>query len=289
MISEKISSHEQERKVSSNVFWGKLGTYVFMVVASLATIVPFIWMILTSIKTQSETLSMPPQILPENWNLEAYEKIINELPFIQFYINSISVTFFTVLLQTLIAAMAAYGFSRLRFRGRDTIFIICVATLMVPAQIFLIPQFLIVQKMGLLNTITGLVLPGLFSIYGAFLLRQFFQSVPKEVEEAALIDGLNHFQIFYKVMLPLIKPGIVACVIINGLWSWNNLMWPLIVNTTFDKMTVPVGLASLSGRTGVEYPMLMAGAVLAILPMLLLYMLFQKHFIEGVASAGVKG
>ena len=260
-----------------------------MLIASLATIVPFIWMVLTSIKTQSETLSMPPQVLPESWNLIAYEKIINELPFIQFYINSISVTFFTVLLQTLIAAMAAYGFSRLRFRGRDTIFIICVATLMVPAQIFLIPQFLIVQKMGLLNTITGLVLPGLFSIYGAFLLRQFFQSVPKEVEEAALIDGLNHFQIFYKVMLPLIKPGIVACVIINGLWSWNNLMWPLIVNTTFDKMTVPVGLASLSGRTGVEYPMLMAGAVLAILPMLLLYILFQKHFIEGVASAGVKG
>ena len=160
---------------------------------------------------------------------------------------------------------------------------------MIPGQIFLVPQFSIVQNMGLANTLTGLILPGLFSIYGAFLLRQFFVSVPKEIEEAAIVDGLNYFQIFYKIMLPLIKPGIVACVIINGLWSWNNLMWPLIVNTSFSKMTLPVGLASLSSRSGVEYPMLMAGALMAIIPMLFLYILFQRHFIQGIASAGVKG
>lgn len=267
----------------------KVTVYGFMLIATLVTILPFVWMILTSVKTQSEAISVPPQILPDNWQVSAYSKIIEELSFAQFYMNSIIVTFVMVILQTLIAAMAAYGFSRLRFPGRDVIFFICISILMIPGQIFLVPQFSIVQNMGLANTLTGLILPGLFSIYGAFLLRQFFVSVPKEIEEAAIVDGLNYFQIFYKIMLPLIKPGIVACVIINGLWSWNNLMWPLIVNTSFSKMTLPVGLASLSSRSGVEYPMLMAGALMAIIPMLFLYILFQRHFIQGIASAGVKG
>ena len=185
--------------------------------------------------------------------------------------------------------MAAYGFSRLRFKGRDLLFMLCISILMVPGQIFLIPQYLTIEKIGLLNSIPGLVLPGLFSIYSAFLLRQFFLSVPKELEEAAIMDGYNHLTIFFKIMLPLIKPGLIACVIINGLWSWNNLMWPLIVNTSMDKMTLPVGLASLSGRAGVEYPMLMAGALLAIIPMLLLYIFFQRYFIRGIAGAGIKG
>ncbi|UTV29642.1 carbohydrate ABC transporter permease [Photobacterium atrarenae] len=289
MTTTTLSTRHGAKSIQSRIGGGKLLVYGFMLLATVATILPFIWMILTSVKTQSEALSIPPQVFPQTWQLSAYEKIIAELPFVQFYINSVLVTLAIVLLQTLIAAMAAYGFARLRFPGRDAIFLICVSILMVPGQIFLIPQFLIVQKMGLLNTLTGLVLPGLFSIYGAFLLRQFFISVPKEIEEAAIVDGLNHFQIFYKIMLPLIRPGIIACVIINGLWSWNNLMWPLIVNTSFDKMTLPVGLASLSSRAGVEYPMLMAGALMAIVPMLLLYMVFQKQFIEGAASAGVKG
>lgn len=280
---------KRKKKLISFFNVEKVTVYGFMLIATLVTILPFVWMILTSVKTQSEAISVPPQILPDNWQMSAYSKIIEELPFAQFYMNSIIVTFVMVILQTLIAAMAAYGFSRLRFPGRDVIFFICISILMIPGQIFLVPQFSIVQNMGLANTLTGLILPGLFSIYGAFLLRQFFVSVPKEIEEAAIVDGLNYFQIFYKIMLPLIKPGIVACVIINGLWSWNNLMWPLIVNTSFSKMTLPVGLASLSSRSGVEYPMLMAGALMAIIPMLFLYILFQRHFIQGIASAGVKG
>ena len=154
---------------------------------------------------------------------------------------------------------------------------------------FLIPQFLVVQKLGLVNSITGLVLPGIFSVYATFLLRQFFLAVPKEMEEAALIDGYSYFAIFWRIMLPLIRPGIIACVIINGLWSWNNLMWPLIVNTTTEKLTLPVGLASLSSRAGVEYPLLMAGALMAVIPMLMLFIIFQRYFIRGIASAGVKG
>lgn len=288
-MPETFAVTQKQRLWLLSVRLKQLGTYLFLLLSSVITVTPFIWMLLTSSKTQSETLRMPPQILPDVWQLSAYGRVLDKLPLLTFYINSILVTLLTVLIQTLIAAMAAYGFSRLKFKGRDFIFMLCIATLMVPGQIFLIPQFLIIQKLGLLNTLSGVILPGLFSIYAAFLLRQFFNSVPRELEEAALIDGLNHFQIFYQIMLPLIKPGIAACVLINGLWSWNNLMWPLIVNTSLEKMTMPVGLASLSTRTGVEYPLLMSGTVMATLPMLMLYILFQKQFVKGVAGAGLKG
>ncbi|WP_420283396.1 carbohydrate ABC transporter permease [Serratia liquefaciens] len=263
--------------------------YLFMVLAALASVVPFIWMLVTSLKTQAESIQTPLTLLPAHPSLQAYGKIMREIPFADFYLNSLLATFFTVTLQMVIATMAAYGFSRLHFRGRDAVFLVCISILMVPGQAFLIPQFLVVQKLGLVNSITGLVLPGIFSIYATFLLRQFFLAVPKEMEEAALIDGYSYFAIFWRIMLPLIRPGIIACIIINGLWSWNNLMWPLIVNTTTEKLTLPVGLASLSSRAGVEYPLLMAGALMAVIPILMLFILFQRYFIQGIASAGVKG
>lgn len=267
----------------------RLTVYALMTLASLISLVPFIWMLLTSLKTQPESIQIPLAILPQHPSLQAYHRILTEIPFTTFYINSFLYTFFTVTLQMLIAAMAAYGFSRLTFRGRDTVFMLCVSILMVPAQAFLIPQFLIVQKLGLVNTLSGLILPGIFSIYATFLLRQFFLGVPRELEEAALLDGYNHFAIFWRILLPLIRPGLIACIIINGLWAWNNLMWPLIVNTSVDKLTLPVGLASLASRAGVPYPMLMAGALMAVLPMLILFIFFQRYFIQGIASAGVKG
>ncbi|BEN35302.1 TPA: carbohydrate ABC transporter permease [Serratia marcescens] len=263
--------------------------YLFMGLAALASVVPFIWMLVTSLKTQAESIQIPLTLLPAHLSLQAYGRVMHEIPFAGFYLNSLLATFFTVTLQMAIATLAAYGFSRLHFRGRDAVFLVCVSILMVPGQAFLIPQFLVVQKLGLVNSITGLVLPGIFSVYATFLLRQFFLAVPKEMEEAALIDGYSYFAIFWRIMLPLIRPGIIACVIINGLWSWNNLMWPLIVNTTTEKLTLPVGLASLSSRAGVEYPLLMAGALMAVIPMLMLFIIFQRYFIQGIASAGVKG
>lgn len=266
-----------------------IGVHVFMGLTGFLCLVPFIWMIITALKTKAESIQTPPTLWPARMVFENFPRIIEEIPFTTFYINSILSTFLIITLQTLISCMAAYSFARLVFKGRDFIFILCVSILMVPGQAFLIPQFLIIQKLGLLNSITGLILPGIFSIYATFLLRQFFMSVPKEMEEAALMDGYNHFQIFWKIMLPLVKPGIIASIIINGLWSWNSLMWPMIVNTSTDKLTLPVGLASLSSRAGVEYPLLMAGALMAILPMLMLFIVFQRYFIQGIANAGVKG
>ena len=190
--------------------------YGLMILATLVTVVPFIWMIITSFKTQAESIAFPPILLPANPGFQAYGKILHEMPFGSFYFNSIVSTLVIVILQTLIAAMAAYGFSRLRFKGRDVLFMLCISILMVPGQIFLIPQFLTVEKIGLLNSIPGLVLPGLFSIYSAFLLRQFFLSVPKELEEAAIVDGANLLQQIWYVELPAIKDIIVIQFILQA-------------------------------------------------------------------------
>ena len=263
--------------------------YIFLIMATTLTVGPFVWMVLTSLKTLSESIMVPPVIFPENPGLSAYFRVFTQLPFFNFYINSIIATLIIVTAQVLISSMAAYGFARIKFKGRDFVFMACMAVLMVPGQIFLIPQFLIIHKLGLVNTLTGLVLPGLFSIYGGFLLRQFFSEIPQELEDAAVVDGLNHFQIYWQIMFPLIRPGVMAFIIITGLSSWNSLLWPLIVNTSMDKMTLPVGLASLSARGGADYPMLMAGSVVAIIPMLLLFIAFQKKFIQGIATTGVKG
>ena len=168
-------------------------------------------------------------------------------------------------------------------------YVLVLSVLMVPGQIFLIPQYRIVQSLGLLDTIPALFLPNLFSAFGTFLLRQFFMSLPKELEEAALLDGCNRFQIFGRIMLPLTKAGIVSLVIFTAKFAWNDFMWPLIVNTSMDKMTLGPALSTLQGQYTTKYPMQMAGAVMAVIPIIVLFFIFQKQFIEGVAQSGIKG
>lgn len=234
-------------------------------------------------------MQIPPTILPEALNFEAYKYVINELPFMNIYGNTIIVTIVTVVVQVAFCTMAAYGFARIEFPFKNAIFMILLAVLMVPGQIFLIPQYLIIQKLGLINTIPGLFLPNLFSAFGTFLLRQFFMSLPKELEEAAILDGCNRFQIFGKIMLPLVQPGIVTLVIFTAKFSWNDFMWPLIVNSDPAKMTLAPALSLLKGQYATNYPAQMAGAVLAVIPMIVLFFIFQKQFIEGVAQSGIKG
>ncbi|MGX6591949.1 carbohydrate ABC transporter permease [Cetobacterium ceti] len=262
--------------------------HLFLITGVIFTLIPFLWMFLTSVKTLGESIQVPPIIFPEKFKWENYKNIINLMPFGNFYYNTVLYTFFRTVGQIIFCSMAAYAFARIEFPFRNTIFLILLAILMIPGQIFLLPQYIIIQKMGLLNTLTGLLLPGLFSSFGTFLMRQFFMTLPKELEEAAIIDGCNHFQIYYKIMLPLVKPGLVALIIITALASWNQLMWPLIVNTSTDKMTLSAGLASLAGQHGTDYPLAMAGAILGVLPMIIMFIIFQKKFIEGMASTGIK-
>ena len=263
--------------------------HIVLIAGIAVTVFPFLWMIFTSFKTLPESMQIPPTILPEKIIWDSYKYVFDVLPFAQIYVNTIIITVLTVLFQVAFCTMAAYAFARIEFPFKNIIFLIILSVLMVPGQIFLIPQYLIVQKLGLLDTLPALMLPNLFSAFGTFLLRQFFMSLPKELEEAALLDGCNRFQIFGKIMLPLVKPGIVALVIFTAKFAWNDFMWPMIVNTSTDKMILGPALATLQGQYTTKYPMQMAGAVMAVIPLVVLFFIFQKQFIEGVAQSGIKG
>lgn len=267
----------------------RLFVHLILLVGVIVTVFPFIWMVLTSFKTVGEAMQIPPTIFPKKFLMDAYTQIVSALPFARVYLNTIISTVITTVVQVAFCSMAAYAFARITFPFKNAIFVLILSVLMVPGQIFLIPQYLIIQKMGLLDTIPALFLPNLFSAFGTFLLRQFFMSLPKELEEAALLDGCNRYQIFGKIMLPLVKPGIVSLVIFTAKFAWNDFMWPLIVNTSPKMMTLGPALSTLQGQYTTKYPMQMAGAVMAVIPIIVLFFIFQKQFIEGVAQSGIKG
>lgn len=266
-----------------------LFVHLILLVGIIFTIFPFVWMVLTSFKTIGETMKIPPTIFPKKFQIDAYKEIVTSLPFANVYANTIISTVVTTVVQVIFCSMAAYGFARIEFPFRDAIFILLLSVLMIPGQIFLIPQYLIIQKLGLIDTIPALVLPNLFSAFGTFLLRQFFLSLPKELEEAAFIDGCSRYKIYSAILMPLVKPGIITLVIFTSKFAWNDFMWPLIVNTSPKMMTLGPSLSTLQGQYGSEYPMQMAGAVMAVIPMILMFFIFQKQFIEGVAQSGIKG
>ena len=236
-----------------------------ILLAGVAVVVfPFLWMILTSFKTSGEAMKIPPTIFPEKFVTTAYHTIVSSaIPFGTVYMNTIISTVVTTIVQIAFCSMAGYAFGRIDFPFKNAIFVLILSVLMVPGQIFLIPQYQIIQKMGLLDTIPALFMPNLFSAFGTFLLRQ--------------------------IMLPLVKPGIVALAIFTIKFAWNDFMWPLIVNTSMEKMTLGPALSTLQGQYTTEYPMQMAGAVLAVVPLIVIFFLFQKQFIEGVAQSGIKG
>ncbi len=263
--------------------------HIILIIGACIMILPFLWMILTSLKTVSESTSMNPFIFfPETLQWENYLNVIKQNDFIRLYFNTFAMMFFRVLCGVLFSAMAAYAFARLEFPGKKAGFGLVLFQMMVPTQIFIIPQYLMVDKLGLRNTIFALVFPGLVSAFGTFLLRQFFMGLPKELEESARLDGCNIWQTFWKVMLPLTKSGLVALGIFTALFSFKDLMWPLIVNTNSDAATLSSALSKISSAYSVNYPELMAAAVLAIWPMMLVYIIFQRQFIEGIATSGGK-
>lgn len=262
--------------------------HFILVLGALAMILPFVWMILTAGKTLEESVLIPPKIFPAQYQWGNFKEVFEKLPFVSFYWNTALMIFFRIIGSVLFSAMAAYACARLKFPGRNLFFGLVLVQMMIPTQIFIIPQYLMVQKLNLLNSVPALVLPGIVSAFGTFLLRQFFMSLPDELEEAAKLDGANIWQIFFKIMLPLARSGLIALAIFTGLFAFKDLMWPLIVNMSLDKMTLSSGLANLQGQYVTNYPQLMAGSLLAIWPMVLLFIIFQKKFIEGISTSGGK-
>jgi multiple sugar transport system permease protein len=265
-----------------------LGVHTILIASALAMVAPFIWQIITSLKSLSNATKVPPSLLPEGrW--DNYSKVFDVLPFGHQFLNTVLMAGLRTIGQVLFCSMAAYAFARLRFPGRNVLFGVLLSVLMVPPQLFIIPQYQIMSSLGWLNSLQALVVPGLFSAFGVFLLRQFFLGLPKELEEAAAIDGAGPVRIYWSIVLPLARPGLVALALLVLLWSWNDLFWPLVVNTDPGKMTLSAGLASLQGQFQTDYPVLMAGSLLASLPIIAIFTLLQRQFIQGIATSGIKG
>ncbi|MFF1633922.1 carbohydrate ABC transporter permease [Leifsonia sp. NPDC058248] len=264
-------------------------THVILIVASLLMIFPFVWQILMSLSTNAQVASVPPTIWPGTLHWENFEHVFEQLPFLSQLWVSVAVTVIRTVGQLLLCSMAGYAFARMEFPFKRTIFGLVLAILMVPPQVYLLPQYQIVQGLGWLNTIAGIAAPGIFSAFGTFLMRQFFMGLPDELSEAARLDGANHFQIFWKVMLPLAKPGLSALAIITVLASWNDLLWPLIVATDSTQMPLSAGIATLTSQRSIpDYPLLLAASLLAMAPVLILFLLMQRRVIDGIAFSGMK-
>ena len=271
-----------ERKLSTAL------VYAALIAGSITMIFPFAWMLLTSFKTQAESMAIPPQIFPAQWNFDNFTKALESLPFWNLYLNTFLLIFFRVICAVVFSSMAGYAFAKLEFPCKNLLFGLVLMQMMLPSQIFIIPQYQMLAKMGLTNTIFALVFPGLVSAFGTFFLRQAYMGIPNEIAEAAYLDGCTKWQTFTKVLLPLTKSSIAALAIFTAVFAYADLMWPLICNTDLNMMTLSAGLSTLNGQYTTNFPVLMAGSLLAMVPMVLLYLMFQKQFIEGIAMTGGK-
>jgi len=265
--------------------------YTVLIIFALLVLVPIIWMLSTSFKPKSQWFAREIEWIPRTFTWENYAKIFanRSTPIGRWFLNSLILGGITTVLTLLIDSLAAYAYARLEFPGRKLLFALLLSTLFLPGVMFLVPNFITVYQLGLLNTFPGVFLPALAGIFGIFFLRQFFESIPKELEEAAHIDGANTFQTFWSVVLPLARPALATLAVITFLASWNDFLWPLLILKERTLQTLPPGLRTLQGAYTSEYGQMMAGAAIAAVPVLILYMFTQRYIVESVASTGVKG
>ncbi len=270
-------------KVTKNIL-------LHLVIYALAIVViaPFLWMILTSFKDMSEIYVYPPKWLPEKFNFDNYVNAFTAAPFGRYYLNSLIVAFAVTLGQLITCSMAAFAFARLRFKGRDILFYIFLGTMMIPYNVTMIPSFMVLYWLGWIDSYYALIVPGLASAFGTFLLRQFFITIPRELEEAAYIDGASRFQVLRRIIVPLAKPALATLAIFTFMGVFNDFIWALIVINSEQMQTVQLGLAIFRDRYLTEWDLLMAGSVTAVLPILIVFFFAQKYFIKGITLSGLK-
>ena len=261
-----------------------------LILSAILVAFPFIWMIHTSLMPEDEVLQFPPVWIPSHLTLQHYMDALTLQPFGRYIVNSFIVAVTSTAGQLLTASMGAYAFARLRFPGRDKLFLLYLATMMIPYQVTLIPQYVLISKLGWLNNYLALIVPSLGSAFSTFLLRQFFLSIPREMEEAAKIDGAGYMRIYATIILPLAKPAVATVSLLTFMSSWTSFVWPLVVIQSTEMRTIPVGLAALQQQAGAsDIAQIMAGAVMALVPMFVLFIFLQRYFIESIASSGLKG
>ena len=271
--------------------WWRWLSFTLVALGALVMVLPFLWMLSTSLKPSSAVLTLPPQLLPNPLTLEAYAQVFATFPIVRVLFNSVLVASLSTFGQLVVCSMSGYAFARFRFFGRETLFLAYLATLMVPFAVTMTPLFIIVKSLGWTNSYLGLVIPSIFSAFGTFLMRQFFLSLPIELEEAATLDGASTFGIFSRVMLPLSGPALATLGVLAFMASWNNFLWSLLIVSDRNLMTLPLALATLQGvyPGQTQWNLIMAGSVITVLPMILVFLLAQRFVVEGVATSGLKG
>jgi multiple sugar transport system permease protein len=262
--------------------------HLALVPISAVMVLPLVWMLVTSVESLDQTRHFAPTLIPHSFHWGNYRDAWNQAPFGRFFVNSLIVTGTAVLSNLILCSLAGYAFARLRFLGRELLFVALLATLMVPFQVIMIPTFLIVQHLGLVDSLGGLIAPNLVTPFGIFLLRQFFRTLPVDLEEAARIDGCTRLGVLVRVVLPLSLPALATLGIVTFLWTWNDFLWPLIVITSTDQSTIQLGLASFQGAHVTKWNLLMAGNVMALAPMLLVFVGAQRWFVRSLASTGIR-
>ncbi|MCK4798416.1 MAG: carbohydrate ABC transporter permease [Spirochaetes bacterium] len=266
-----------------------ISLYILIIVTVLLTIMPFIWMVSTSLKAEGEIFTETLEFIPKKPTIVNYVDLFKKVDFARPFINSVVITIGTILLSLFINSFAAYAFSKINFPGREKLFTLLLMTMMIPGQVTMLPSFLILKNLGLLNNYLGLIIPASASVFSIFLLRQFMIGIPDELLEAARIDGCSEFKIYWKIMLPLCKPVIATLIIFGFMNAWNAFLWPLIVMLDESMYTLPIALANLNGQYDTAWGLLMAGSVVVVLPVIIVFLIMQKQYIKGIATSGIKG
>ncbi|WP_199177821.1 carbohydrate ABC transporter permease [Petrotoga sp. SL27] len=273
--------------IKKNLSVKKIILYFFLILGAFISIMPFMWLVTTSLKSPGKIFSAP-LLIPTNFYFKNYIEAWQSVPFARYILNSMIMSSGIVFFQTLFSAMAGYAFARLKFKFRDVLFIIFLITMMIPEPVKIIPNFLIIKNLGWYDTYRALIVPRAVSVFAIFLFRQFFLSIPTSLEEAARIEGAGLFRIFFQIILPISKPVIVTNILFSFLFSWNDFLWPLIVTDSEKMRTIQVGLSYFQGRYGIRWELLSAATIFAILPSLIVFLIAQKYFIEGISTSGLK-
>lgn len=262
--------------------------FIVLAIGALATIFPFVWMVLTAFKPEKDVVHFPPQLWPTQWTLDNFTNIWQRVPFGRFFVNSIVFAGGVTLISLTLDSMTAYALARLNFPGRNIIFYAVLIALMIPFQVMFIPLFVTVHDLHMLNSYFGLIIPRATNAFGIFMLRQFFSTLPRELDDAARIDGAGEFYIYSRIVLPLSIPAVATLAIFHFMYNWNDFLWPLLITSSTDMRTLPAGLALFMGQHVVEYAVLMAGSLLALLPLFIAFLFAQRYFVQGIALSGLK-
>lgn len=263
--------------------------YAILTLGGLMMILPFYWMLVTSLKSPGEVAQIPPDWLPKDWLFSNYAKALDTAPFAQYFVNSLIVTVSSTVGELFTSILAAYAFAKIKFWGKDVLFILLLGTMMVPGELMTIPNFVTLSKFHLINTYGALIIPWLASVFSVFTLKQSFEAIPDALYYAAKVDGTSDWRFLWEIMVPLSKSSIIAVMILKVIGSWNSFMWPLIVTNDRSLRTLPVGLQAFTTEAGTNFELLMAASTIVIVPMVVIYLLLQKYIVQGISRAGIKG